>query len=137
MHKDSKYVLFLDDDIKLHPGSIGTLAREMEKNPEVYLKKICFLWWWLFLGVQLKYLLFHFLEIFWLNSSVLMLNRYLFKLDILLIYHQEVQGVIASMNTIWYTTTCKFIHVSNLCKEFLYIRLCFLLFYICFRPIGS
>ncbi|XP_057447224.1 uncharacterized protein LOC130739027 [Lotus japonicus] len=38
MHKDSKYVLFLDDDIKLHPGSIGTLAREMEKNPEIFIQ---------------------------------------------------------------------------------------------------
>ncbi|RWW00473.1 hypothetical protein BHE74_00026131 [Ensete ventricosum] len=35
MHKDSKYVLFLDDDIRLHPGSIGALTAEMEKNPEV------------------------------------------------------------------------------------------------------
>ncbi|CAL0332505.1 unnamed protein product [Lupinus luteus] len=38
MHKDSKYVLFLDDDIRLHPGSIGTLAREMEKNPEIFIQ---------------------------------------------------------------------------------------------------
>jgi len=38
MHKDSKYVLFLDDDVRLHPGSIGALTREMEKNPEVLLK---------------------------------------------------------------------------------------------------
>lgn len=36
MHKDSKYVLFLDDDIRLHPGSIGALTSEMEKNPEVW-----------------------------------------------------------------------------------------------------
>ena len=36
MHKDSKYVLFLDDDIRLHPGSIGALTAEMEKNPEVW-----------------------------------------------------------------------------------------------------
>ncbi|KAK7272445.1 hypothetical protein RJT34_29047 [Clitoria ternatea] len=35
MHKDTKYVLFLDDDVRLHPGSIGALTREMEKNPEV------------------------------------------------------------------------------------------------------
>lgn len=35
MHKDSKYVLFLDDDVRLHPGSIGALTAEMEKNPEV------------------------------------------------------------------------------------------------------
>ena len=36
MHKDSKYVLFLDDDARLHPGSIGALTVEMEKNPEVW-----------------------------------------------------------------------------------------------------
>lgn len=41
MHKDSKYVLFLDDDVRLHPGSIGALTREMEKNPTVLLI-ICF-----------------------------------------------------------------------------------------------
>lgn len=35
MHKDSKYILFLDDDVRLHPGSIGALTAEMEKNPEV------------------------------------------------------------------------------------------------------
>lgn len=35
MHKDSKYVLFLDDDVRLHPGTIGALTTEMEKNPEV------------------------------------------------------------------------------------------------------
>jgi hypothetical protein len=34
MDKDSK----LDDDVSLHPGSIGALAREMERNPEVCLK---------------------------------------------------------------------------------------------------
>lgn len=39
MHKDSKYVLFLDDDVRLHPGSIGALTAEMEKNPEVWLLK--------------------------------------------------------------------------------------------------
>ena len=37
MHKGSKYVLFLDDDVRLHPGSIGALTAEMEKNPEVCL----------------------------------------------------------------------------------------------------
>lgn len=35
MHKDTKYVLFLDDDVRLHPGSIGALTAEMEKNPDV------------------------------------------------------------------------------------------------------
>jgi GT2 family glycosyltransferase len=35
MHKDSKYVLFLDDDVRLHPGSIGALTAEMEKNSDV------------------------------------------------------------------------------------------------------
>nr|GEX35424.1 ceramide glucosyltransferase [Tanacetum cinerariifolium] len=34
MHKGSKYVLFLDDDVRLHPGSVGALATEMIKNPE-------------------------------------------------------------------------------------------------------
>ncbi|KAI3915358.1 hypothetical protein MKX01_035617 [Papaver californicum] len=34
MHKDTKYVLFLDDDVRLHPGSIGALTAEMEKNPD-------------------------------------------------------------------------------------------------------
>lgn len=37
MHKDSKYVLFLDDDVRLHPGTIGALTAEMEKNPEACL----------------------------------------------------------------------------------------------------
>ena len=37
MHKESKYVLFLDDDVRLHPGSIGALTAEMEKNPAVCL----------------------------------------------------------------------------------------------------
>ncbi|KAI8538341.1 hypothetical protein RHMOL_Rhmol09G0095200 [Rhododendron molle] len=44
MHKDSKYVLFLDDDVRLH-GSIGALTAEMEKNPEdtrlIYLLEVC------------------------------------------------------------------------------------------------
>ena len=35
MHKDTKYVLFLDDDVRLHPGTIGALTAEMEKNPDV------------------------------------------------------------------------------------------------------
>ncbi|KAG5067698.1 hypothetical protein HKD37_01G000068 [Glycine soja] len=38
MHKDSKYVLFLDDDVRLHPGSIGALVREMEKNPKIFIQ---------------------------------------------------------------------------------------------------
>ncbi|XP_058206692.1 uncharacterized protein LOC131320119 [Rhododendron vialii] len=38
MHKDSKYVLFLDDDVRLHPGSIGALTAEMEKNPEIFIQ---------------------------------------------------------------------------------------------------
>ncbi|TKY44566.1 Ceramide glucosyltransferase [Spatholobus suberectus] len=38
MHKDSKYVLFLDDDVRLHPGSIGALVREMEKNPAIFIQ---------------------------------------------------------------------------------------------------
>ncbi|XP_068642098.1 uncharacterized protein [Aristolochia californica] len=38
MHKDSKYVFFLDDDVRLHPGSIGALTAEMEKNPEIFIQ---------------------------------------------------------------------------------------------------
>ena len=38
MHKDSKYILFLDDDVTLHPGTIGALTAEMEKRPEVYFR---------------------------------------------------------------------------------------------------
>ncbi|KAF3329466.1 Ceramide [Carex littledalei] len=38
MHRDSKYVLFLDDDVRLHPGSIGALTAEMEKNPEIFIQ---------------------------------------------------------------------------------------------------
>nr|DAD44585.1 TPA_asm: hypothetical protein HUJ06_002815 [Nelumbo nucifera] len=38
MHKESKYVLFLDDDVRLHPGSIGALTAEMEKNPQIFIQ---------------------------------------------------------------------------------------------------
>ncbi|KAK1281617.1 hypothetical protein QJS10_CPB22g01357 [Acorus calamus] len=38
MHKESKYVLFLDDDVRLHPGSIGALTAEMEKNPKIFIQ---------------------------------------------------------------------------------------------------
>lgn len=38
MHKDTKYVLFLDDDVRLHPGSIGALTAEMEKNPDIFIQ---------------------------------------------------------------------------------------------------
>ncbi|CAA6669556.1 unnamed protein product [Spirodela intermedia] len=38
MHKDSKYVLFLDDDVRLHPGSIRALTSEMEKNPKIFIQ---------------------------------------------------------------------------------------------------
>ncbi|KAG0501316.1 hypothetical protein HPP92_001388 [Vanilla planifolia] len=38
MHKDSKYVLFLDDDVRLHPGTIGALTSEMEKNPKIFIQ---------------------------------------------------------------------------------------------------
>ncbi|KAG2323562.1 hypothetical protein Bca4012_059040 [Brassica carinata] len=38
MHKDTKYVLFLDDDVSLHPGTIGALTSEMEKNPEIFIQ---------------------------------------------------------------------------------------------------
>ncbi|XP_028781099.1 uncharacterized protein LOC114737345 [Neltuma alba] len=38
MRKDSKYVLFLDDDVRLHPGTIGELTKEMEKNPKIFIQ---------------------------------------------------------------------------------------------------
>ncbi|XP_062149076.1 uncharacterized protein LOC133857757 isoform X2 [Alnus glutinosa] len=38
MNKDTKYVLFLDDDVRLHPGSIGALTAEMEKNPDIFIQ---------------------------------------------------------------------------------------------------
>ncbi|KAL5729007.1 hypothetical protein ACHQM5_002020 [Ranunculus cassubicifolius] len=38
MHKDSKYVLFLDDDVRLHPGTVGALTAEMEKNPDIFIQ---------------------------------------------------------------------------------------------------
>ncbi|XP_027925243.1 uncharacterized protein LOC114182552 [Vigna unguiculata] len=38
MHRGSKYVLFLDDDVRLHPGSIGALVREMQKNPDIFIQ---------------------------------------------------------------------------------------------------
>ncbi|KAK9102307.1 hypothetical protein Sjap_019561 [Stephania japonica] len=38
MHMDSKYVLFLDDDVRLHPGTIGALTAEMEKNPKIFIQ---------------------------------------------------------------------------------------------------
>ncbi|KAL9268537.1 Ceramide glucosyltransferase-A-like protein [Drosera capensis] len=38
MHTDSKYMLFLDDGVRLHPGTIGTLAAEMVKNPEIFIQ---------------------------------------------------------------------------------------------------
>ncbi|XP_052722669.1 uncharacterized protein LOC108345125 isoform X2 [Vigna angularis] len=38
MYKESKYVLFLDDDVRLHPGSIGALVSEMQKNPDIFIQ---------------------------------------------------------------------------------------------------
>ncbi|KAF6141729.1 hypothetical protein GIB67_027907 [Kingdonia uniflora] len=38
MHEDSKYVLFLDDDVRLHPGSVGALTAEMIKNPDIFIQ---------------------------------------------------------------------------------------------------
>ncbi|GAQ86905.1 Glucosylceramide Synthase (UDP-glucose-dependent) [Klebsormidium nitens] len=37
MSKSSKYVLFLDDDIQVHPGTVGQLVACMEKEPEVFM----------------------------------------------------------------------------------------------------
>ncbi|XP_024527369.1 uncharacterized protein LOC9633534 [Selaginella moellendorffii] len=34
MHKESKYVLFLDDDVQLHPGTVGALVDKM--TPEIF-----------------------------------------------------------------------------------------------------
>ncbi|KAG6548219.1 hypothetical protein Mapa_010270 [Marchantia paleacea] len=36
MHKDTKYVLFLDDDVRIHPGTIGSVVRDMEENPKIF-----------------------------------------------------------------------------------------------------
>ncbi|KAL3678207.1 hypothetical protein R1sor_021163 [Riccia sorocarpa] len=36
MHKDTKYVLFLDDDVRMHPGTIGSVVRHMEENPKIF-----------------------------------------------------------------------------------------------------
>ncbi|KAG0616937.1 hypothetical protein M758_5G153300 [Ceratodon purpureus] len=36
MHKDSKYVFFLDDDVQLCPGTIGSLVAHMIKYPEIF-----------------------------------------------------------------------------------------------------
>ncbi|KAH7513978.1 hypothetical protein FEM48_Zijuj11G0040000 [Ziziphus jujuba var. spinosa] len=30
--------MFLDDDVRLHPGTIGALTAEMEKNPEIFIQ---------------------------------------------------------------------------------------------------
>ncbi|RZC51411.1 hypothetical protein C5167_019836 [Papaver somniferum] len=38
MHRDSKYVLFLDDDVRLHPGTVGALTAEMIKTPEIFIQ---------------------------------------------------------------------------------------------------
>lgn len=35
MHKDSKFVFFLDDDVQICPGTIGALVAHMMKFPEV------------------------------------------------------------------------------------------------------
>lgn len=34
-HTSSKYVLFLDDDIRLHPDTVDVLVDAMEADPEV------------------------------------------------------------------------------------------------------
>ncbi|MCO5603635.1 hypothetical protein L7F22_057786 [Adiantum nelumboides] len=36
MHKESKYVLFLDDDVRLHPGTLGALVACIEENPKIF-----------------------------------------------------------------------------------------------------
>lgn len=82
MHKDSKYVLFLDDDVRLHPGTIGALTAEMEKNPDVCYYPIR----------VISFTNVHSL----IHNSILCLIlvyivcRYLFKLDTLLIYLRGV-----------------------------------------------
>ncbi|KAH7440081.1 hypothetical protein KP509_04G090400 [Ceratopteris richardii] len=37
MHEETKYVLFLDDDVRLHPGTIGALVTCMEQNPKIFI----------------------------------------------------------------------------------------------------
>ena len=41
MHVESKYVLFLDDDVRLHPGTIGALVACMEEEPKVSIPDNC------------------------------------------------------------------------------------------------
>lgn len=36
MHGEAKYVLFLDDDVRLHPGTIGALVACIEENPKIF-----------------------------------------------------------------------------------------------------
>lgn len=36
IHKETKYVLFLDDDVRLHPGTIGALVSCIEENPKIF-----------------------------------------------------------------------------------------------------
>ena len=40
MHRNSKYVFFLDDDVQLCPGTIGALVAHMMKYPEVHYDKL-------------------------------------------------------------------------------------------------
>jgi hypothetical protein len=87
MHKDTKYVLFLDDDVRLHPGTIGALTKEMEKNPEV-----CFFVNPLPSSIALAAL----------TMYAFVPGRYLYKLDIPLTYLLAVWAAIAYMNTTWY-----------------------------------
>lgn len=86
MHKDSKYVLFLDDDVRLHPGTIGALTAEMEKNPDV-----CY-----YPPSVISCVDVHIWIIYCFHNSIFCLIlvdnvcRYLSKLDTLLIYLRGV-----------------------------------------------
>ena len=110
MHKDTKYVLFLDDDVRLHPGTIGALTKEMEKNPEVCFSLNCSSLLLLPLCVDIV--------------CFFVAGRYLYKLDISLTYLLAVWAAIAYMNITWYdcfslklhTPTFENFHHSSIMK---------------------
>ena len=37
VNEDSEFVLFVDDDVRLHPGSVSTLVESMENDPRVFI----------------------------------------------------------------------------------------------------
>lgn len=111
IHKETKYVLFLDDDVRLHPGSIGALTLEMEKNPEVcieiFILFTLYIWAILISSFPSDNLLVVRGPLFYvcglyIFSVFLLCCRYSFRLDTHLIYPLGVWGVTVYMNTIWY-----------------------------------